>query len=397
MKVITGPSLAFLDERFVNVPGDTMVGPLIITPTADGTSILRINKANGTAVFIVDTINERVGIGTATLIDALNIHGSAFAVIRFTNDDTGETAADGFQFGIDGSERGVFIQRENDDILFQIGGAAGSNVVLMLDNTGNVRIGQGTGNSPAKLHILGDADDEQFVVQAHATQTANLVEQRQSDGITVDTSFLGGGANFNQQGNDVDHIIGGNTEPNLVRIDAGLDATHLGDWDMNYVSIDKAGDVVFVGGAGLPFGGIWAHAVTDIIDSVAQNDWDQIVAFNTDSESNNCTPAHGTADITITKAGKYQVSFNWSGHGTNVAHDWDWHVCINNNDTCLDNITAHGTNPTTQKVFSVSCIEFADLEVGDTVELWVQRTSVGNNIDLTTVHCTLSILQVGGT
>ena len=30
MKQITGPSLAFLDGRFVNVPGDTMTGPLII-------------------------------------------------------------------------------------------------------------------------------------------------------------------------------------------------------------------------------------------------------------------------------------------------------------------------------------------------------------------------------
>ncbi|KKM20336.1 hypothetical protein LCGC14_1646530, partial [marine sediment metagenome] len=105
------------------------------------------------------------------------------------------------------------------------------------------------------LNQLGDqlkidlvADKIGLIIQAHSTQTANIVEIQDSSS-NVDISFLGGGASFNVQLNDADFIIAGDTEANLFRVDAGLDAVRLGDWDTNYTNFAIDGEVTFAGAA----------------------------------------------------------------------------------------------------------------------------------------------------
>jgi len=143
------------------------------------------------------------------------------------------------------------------------------------------------------------------------------------------------------------------------------------------------------------YGEIWAHGVADVIVSVALNDWDQIVAFDTNGESNATIPEHVNSHIKIVKPGVYRVAFGWSGYGPATAHDWEFYICKNNNGTCYTNIVSHVTTPTTQKTGTISCSGFAALLVDDTVELWVKRISAGNNINLTTVHCTISLELAG--
>lgn len=149
--------------------------------------------------------------------------------------------------------------------------------------------------------------------------------------------------------------------------------------------------------AGLLFAEVYAHLAADAITSVAQNDWDQITAFDTDGENNGATPDHTNDHITILTAGKYSASFHWCGHGPAAAHDWDFHLAKNNNFAQFNNLTAHLTSPTTQKDTSVSCMGIIDLAVDDTIELWVKRTSAGNNIVLTTDTCGITLTQIGGT
>jgi hypothetical protein len=138
------------------------------------------------------------------------------------------------------------------------------------------------------------------------------------------------------------------------------------------------------------YGEVWAHGVADVITSVAQNDYDQIVGFNTNGANHRTTPDHTNDHIVILVPGVYQIHFEWSGYGPAVAHDWNFHIYKNNGATAFNNITAHQTTPSTQKTESIGCTGLASLAVNDTVEMWVQRTSAGNNINLTTVHCTIS-------
>ena len=67
----TTPGIGYLDSRYVNVTGDTMSGNLTVPnlilstgklyPTADSTTALQFNKANGTTnVLNIDTTNARV-------------------------------------------------------------------------------------------------------------------------------------------------------------------------------------------------------------------------------------------------------------------------------------------------------------------------------------------------
>lgn len=165
----------------------------------------------------------------------------------------------------------------------------------------------------------------------------------------------------------------------------------------NYVSASATGDVVFHGSGGLIFAEIYAHAVAADITSVAQNDWDQITAFDTDGENNGATPDHTNDHITIVTAGKYLASFHWCGHGPAAAHDWAFHLAKNNGTTVFNSLQAHVTSPTTQKDTSISCTGILDLAADDTIELWVKRTSAGNNIVLTTDNCGITLTQIGGT
>jgi len=165
----------------------------------------------------------------------------------------------------------------------------------------------------------------------------------------------------------------------------------------NYVSISNTGDVTFYGSSGLIFAEIYAHAVAADITSVAQNDWDQITAFDTNGENNLATPDHTNDHITIVRAGKYLAQFYWCGHGPATAHDWDFHIAKNNNASQFNNISAHLTSPTTQKDTSVFGSGVIDLAASDTIELWVKRTSAGSNIVLTTDNCGITLTQLGGT
>lgn len=63
-------------DIWVEKAGDTMTGPLVITPSANGTSIFNVTNQAGASVLNVDTTNARVGIGTTSPAQKLDINGS---------------------------------------------------------------------------------------------------------------------------------------------------------------------------------------------------------------------------------------------------------------------------------------------------------------------------------
>ena len=81
---------ATLDNRYVNVTGDTMTGTLTITPSADSTSVFKVTNAAGTSVLNVDTKNGYVGIGTASPISVLHIsRTTSNTILKLSNPTTG--------------------------------------------------------------------------------------------------------------------------------------------------------------------------------------------------------------------------------------------------------------------------------------------------------------------
>ena len=94
---IRGIPETLLDSRYVNVTGDesvagikTLTGALVITPTADSTSILNVTKADTTPVFNVDTTNRKIIVSSGT--SGQSIIGSGLVV----NNDAGNATQDDF-------------------------------------------------------------------------------------------------------------------------------------------------------------------------------------------------------------------------------------------------------------------------------------------------------------
>jgi len=157
------------------------------------------------------------------------------------------------------------------------------------------------------------------------------------------------------------------------------------------------GDLVFVNaGSGLSYAEIYAHEVAVDLGLAAQDTWYQIVAFDTDGESNNCTPDHTNDHITIVETGDYLVSLTWSGHSHNQ-DDYQIMVRAEGGTVAYTNVTIHTTTAVAGRIITSAAVGVCALSATDTVEAWALRTTgaaVGQT--LTTDHITLAVVQVGG-
>ena len=104
--------------------------------------------------------------------------------------------------------------------------ATDSNVVNLNTDTDTVTIGSNTAGG--KLFIDGDADEVQLQIQAHTTQTALPFVLESSAGADQITFTGTGGAVFNEAGNDADFRVEGDTDTNLIHVDASTDRVGIG-------------------------------------------------------------------------------------------------------------------------------------------------------------------------
>jgi len=159
-------------------------------------------------------------------------------------------------------------------------------------------------------------------------------------------------------------------------------------------NLNISNDLVFdTNGGGLQFAGLWTHT-QDTITSESQNDWDQITTFTEAADYNGATPFVVNSDIVIAKDGKYFVSFDMA-YSTVQAHTIDLHVAKNNRETAFNNISSV-RKTSANAIGSVSASGIVDLAQGDTIELWVQRTTAGSNIVITIEKVNLKLFQIGG-
>lgn len=193
-----------LDARYVNVGGDTVTGNLIVQPAADSVTGFQVLDADGGApVLNVDTVNERVGFGTAAPrstvhigagIDASALAGStmyitengitAFSVRDSTNNSEGfmQVGSFGMAFGA-ATNHHLIIQTANIER-------------IRILNTGNVGIN--TTGPDRKLDIL-DASNPQIRI-THTDGSVYVDLQAESDG---DLSIEPSGSNINIIAKDI--------------------------------------------------------------------------------------------------------------------------------------------------------------------------------------------------
>jgi hypothetical protein len=169
----------------------------------------------------------------------------------------------------------------------------------------------------------------------------------------------------------------------------------LGRGVTSYIEIDNTGNLTFVGGAaGLPYGGLSVFDNTTATTITTMGTKVQFGEFDTVDAWNNTTPSIGNDDITILKAGDYDIKCfitadSVAGGGATFSFD----IYKNNGATLI----AHGHRDFSGgggEVGSVTIGRQIALSVNDTVELWITNTTGTENIVLSDV--VLNLTQIGG-
>lgn len=165
------------DAAYVNVTGDTMTGALTITPTSNSTATFRVNNAAGSVLFVLDTTNQRVGIGTTPSTRQLTLTGD----IRMSNNTNIRALTSGGTelviFNTNGSDRIAYGDQSgwSGGMIFRPGTATDT---LFL--TQSARVGFGTQSPSGKMHVKGTSNQIQAIIQGFSTQTNNLTEWQDS-------------------------------------------------------------------------------------------------------------------------------------------------------------------------------------------------------------------------
>lgn len=157
------------------------------------------------------------------------------------------------------------------------------------------------------------------------------------------------------------------------------------------------GDVIFVGsGSGLSYAEIYVSDNSTQTAIATQNVWVQVTIFDTDGDSNNCTPDNTNDHITITKAGHYYINVTASTlSGTGAAFDGEFEVKLNNGTVDLEDIhTDRDLTGGGGDHGSISMAGLHNMAVGDTIEVWVRNKTNTTNVVFEDIS--LTTFQIGG-
>jgi len=196
-----------------------------------------VSTAAETDLFRVESATNRINIGgTIGAPGFFNINGrtnqrqlviegnatQTLALLQM-NDSSGNVV---HEFHVDG------------EIIFGQNQAFAGNVTWMTQNDAdNFTINSGSGKvgigvdhlaSEARLHVVGREDVPVLMVDANATQTSNLAEFRNTSEVDQILFTGTGGATFNDELNDANFIVKGDTDADLLFVDAGADRVGIG-------------------------------------------------------------------------------------------------------------------------------------------------------------------------
>ena len=227
-----------------------IAGPLVINDASADVD-LRVESNNNENMLVVDAGNDRVGIGTGTPDEALEVAGN----IKVAGDDPrikidGVTDSHpGLEFYENGTRKWIIFNNYGDDSLdFK----TDSNTRMVIDQDGNVGIG--TQSPDYTLDVAGNIGVDQYI---YHNGDADTFINFTTDDINItagDVNFIDitqGNNNeitFNETGVDIDFRVEGDTDTHLLFVEGGTDRVGIGTSSPS-VTLDVAGDVNFDGAA----------------------------------------------------------------------------------------------------------------------------------------------------
>lgn len=244
----------YLDDKYLKLDAsnDPITGALTIN-TNSTTGLLVEQTGVKSNVLVVDTTNARVGFGTATPSYKFHLWtdqgGTTESSIAVQNTKTGFNSAS-LIYAISASSGGyigafnsgysepykarvfIYTNAGTNGLGFAVGNNAqdfrwyanyigvGIYERMRLSATGELVINpEGTtGTTVVPLQVKGNV-----------SQTANLQEWQNSSGSILAQVDANGAFVFNEQGADADSRVEGDTDVNLLYIDAGADKVGIGD------------------------------------------------------------------------------------------------------------------------------------------------------------------------
>ena len=147
---------------------------------------------------------------------------------------------------------------------------------------------------------------------------------------------------------------------------------------------------------GMVCGEIYTEENATGTDLALQDTYYQVTIFDTNGESNGMTPDHTNNHITVLTKGRYFVSISLAAYSA-ADNEYHFHLFKNNGAVKFDNVSANRNTANANKVGSMSASGIIQANVGDTLELWVERTDGGGvSKTITISHATMSAILIGG-
>jgi hypothetical protein len=145
--------------------------------TFDGGVSGNVNFDSGT--LYVDATNNRVGIGTSSPTNNLQIYnsGATSGQIHITNSSTGATATDGVLFGYDGSNDVLINNQEATAMKFNNNGSER----MRIDSSGNLLVGTTSGYDGGGGHTFKSPTNNFITTWRTTTSTGNYIHAFVSD------------------------------------------------------------------------------------------------------------------------------------------------------------------------------------------------------------------------
>ena len=191
--------------------------------------------------------------------------------------------------------------------------------------------------------------------------------------------------------------VGANATANSLQMGQGVlladgGVSRIGDAGgvTDYLQIDQTGDLLFVGGAGVDFGGMTNDSATTVTISAA-NVWAEITSGFVTGQVHNVTFA-GAHYLQVAAAGRYLANMSITLRSANN-EIVGAALAVNGVEQTAGH--GHATIPGTNDNTSMSQTLVLDLAANDQVS--VSCVNHGSSTNLDVLHCSVTVVQIGGT